>query len=165
MTTPTLRIARPTDDIRALLPFYCDGLGLTSDGDRLYTVGMALDGLTTEMDLHAFDLEGNVQWSGRYNGLGVAYGRAIEIQNGTLRVAGTTAGDQDDVVVLDLSPTTGEVLDAVTWAGAANDQAHEISIGEDVMWVAGETESLGAGKSDGLLLRLPLDLGRMPPTE
>ena len=28
MTTPTLRIARPTDDIDALLPFYRDGLGL-----------------------------------------------------------------------------------------------------------------------------------------
>lgn len=28
MSTPTLRIARPTDDIQALLPFYRDGLGL-----------------------------------------------------------------------------------------------------------------------------------------
>jgi hypothetical protein len=28
MTTPILRIARPTDDIDALLPFCCDGLGL-----------------------------------------------------------------------------------------------------------------------------------------
>lgn len=28
MTPPTLRIARPTDDIDALLPFYRDGLGL-----------------------------------------------------------------------------------------------------------------------------------------
>lgn len=28
MTPPTLRIARPTDDIQALLPFYRDGLGL-----------------------------------------------------------------------------------------------------------------------------------------
>lgn len=28
MTPPTLRIARPTDDIAALLPFYRDGLGL-----------------------------------------------------------------------------------------------------------------------------------------
>ena len=28
MTLPKLRIARPTDDIRALLPFYVDGLGL-----------------------------------------------------------------------------------------------------------------------------------------
>ena len=25
---PTLRVARPTNDIAALLPFYCDGLGL-----------------------------------------------------------------------------------------------------------------------------------------
>lgn len=28
METPTLRVARPTDDISALLPFYRDGLGL-----------------------------------------------------------------------------------------------------------------------------------------
>lgn len=28
MIPPTLRIARPTDDIQALLPFYRDGLGL-----------------------------------------------------------------------------------------------------------------------------------------
>jgi catechol 2,3-dioxygenase-like lactoylglutathione lyase family enzyme len=28
MTTPILRVARPTDDIDALLTFYCDGLGL-----------------------------------------------------------------------------------------------------------------------------------------
>jgi catechol 2,3-dioxygenase-like lactoylglutathione lyase family enzyme len=27
--TPTLRLARPTDDLDALLPFYRDGLGLT----------------------------------------------------------------------------------------------------------------------------------------
>jgi catechol 2,3-dioxygenase-like lactoylglutathione lyase family enzyme len=27
--TPTLRIARPSDDLQALLPFYRDGLGLT----------------------------------------------------------------------------------------------------------------------------------------
>ncbi|WP_420383299.1 VOC family protein [Novosphingobium sp.] len=26
---PRLRVARPTDDIAALLPFYCDGLGLS----------------------------------------------------------------------------------------------------------------------------------------
>lgn len=29
MPIPTLRIARPTDDVDALLPFYRDGLGLT----------------------------------------------------------------------------------------------------------------------------------------
>lgn len=29
MHTPMLRIARPTDDINALLPFYRDGLGLS----------------------------------------------------------------------------------------------------------------------------------------
>lgn len=28
MTAPTLRVARPTDDIEQLLPFYRDGLGL-----------------------------------------------------------------------------------------------------------------------------------------
>ena len=28
MTISTLRVARATDDIEALLPFYCDGLGL-----------------------------------------------------------------------------------------------------------------------------------------
>jgi catechol 2,3-dioxygenase-like lactoylglutathione lyase family enzyme len=28
MTSPKLRVARPTDDIEALLPFYRDGLGL-----------------------------------------------------------------------------------------------------------------------------------------
>lgn len=28
MKTPTLRVARPTDDIEALKPFYVDGLGL-----------------------------------------------------------------------------------------------------------------------------------------
>src|ERR1700719_714458 len=27
--TPTLRVARPSDDLEALLPFYRDGLGLT----------------------------------------------------------------------------------------------------------------------------------------
>jgi len=27
-TAPVLRVARPTDDIEGLLPFYCDGLGL-----------------------------------------------------------------------------------------------------------------------------------------
>lgn len=27
-TVPILRVARPTDDIEAQLPFYCDGLGL-----------------------------------------------------------------------------------------------------------------------------------------
>ena len=27
MTAPTLRVARPSDDLEALLPFYCDGLG------------------------------------------------------------------------------------------------------------------------------------------
>ena len=29
MTFPTLRVARPTDNLPALLPFYCDGLGLS----------------------------------------------------------------------------------------------------------------------------------------
>ena len=28
MQMPTLRVARPTDNLPALLPFYCDGLGL-----------------------------------------------------------------------------------------------------------------------------------------
>lgn len=29
MSTPKLRVVRPTDDIDALIPFYCDGLGLS----------------------------------------------------------------------------------------------------------------------------------------
>lgn len=29
MSPPVLRVARPSDDLEALLPFYCDGLGMT----------------------------------------------------------------------------------------------------------------------------------------
>lgn len=29
MPIPTLRVVRPTDDLPALLRFYCEGLGLT----------------------------------------------------------------------------------------------------------------------------------------
>ncbi len=50
MTTfPTLRVARPTDDIEALLPFYRDGLGLNvlyrfADHDGFDGVMIGLEG-------------------------------------------------------------------------------------------------------------------------
>ena len=43
MFTPVLRVARPTDDLPALLRFYCDGLGLAQLG--AFTAHNGFDGV------------------------------------------------------------------------------------------------------------------------
>lgn len=57
---PILRVARPTDDIKALLPFYREGLGLSllyrfARRDRLRwpAVRLALDGPSLHRGLRA----------------------------------------------------------------------------------------------------------------
>ena len=141
---------------------YCDGLGLAGDGEALYTVGDALEGVESELDLHAFTLDGDEVWSLRLAGESSAFGRAIAVRDGTVWVA---ANFDDDVKVLALDAATGDLLADATWAGAGTDRAHEIVVTDTAVYVAGDTDSIGAGGTDGMLLRFPLELDEVPPAE
>jgi catechol 2,3-dioxygenase-like lactoylglutathione lyase family enzyme len=52
---PVLRIARPTDDIERLLPFYCDGLGLSVLGR--FTDHDGFDGVMVGREAAPYHLE------------------------------------------------------------------------------------------------------------
>lgn len=140
---------------------YCDGLGLVSDGEVLYTVGVALDGLHSEIDVHAFDLDGAELWASRYEDAEDSFARALDLRDGVLRVAGNA---DDEIVVLEIDAATGERLTTAIWGCDAPSLAHEIAVTDDAVWVAGQTECMGAGAADGLLLHFPLDLSALPPT-
>jgi len=148
---------------------FADGLGLACDGERLFTVSMEQHGADgVEAGIRSFTLDGEPDLVTTWGGAGTQAGRAIVVDpsDGLLVLAvNTDAAGTPDVAVLRLDPTTGATLAEADWSAAGQEHAHEVAVGPDAVFVAGDTTSIGAGQTDGLLLRLPLDLGSAPPVE
>ncbi len=82
--------------------------------------------------------------------------------SGDLLVAGTTesfGGGKKDSALLRFT-SAGKLVYSQYWGGAGDEQAFDLVESGAFVYIAGVTSSLGAGKSDGALLKAAKDTGQ-----
>lgn len=108
-----------------------------------------------------YDAGGNLSWVRSWGGTNEDIGLGVVADsNGNVYVAGRTgsygAGSYDAVLVK-FAPD-GTYLWAKTYGGAQFDQAHDLGISAaDEIYLAGRTQSYGAGGFDALLVQCDTD--------
>lgn len=149
-----------------------DGLGMTGDEDGLYVVGYAPGASGTALTVWGLSPTGALRWTTQAPTTTWSGGRAIATDpgDGSLVVAANVQDPTEegvdqgtDILLLRLDPEDGAILAQARWGGAGEDVAHEVAVQDGVVFVAGETDSAGAGGLDGLLLRVDGDTLTMPP--
>lgn len=144
--------------------------GLTMSQDSfLYAVGpspMGL-GIFSDLALVKYDRNGNLIWERRWGSLRHESARAL-IADGdsVIYVAGYTssfgAGSAD--ILLLKYRADGTLLNYNVWGGAADDNAHDIALAGDYLYLTGATASFGAGGKDALLIRVDKRTLQFPDT-
>ncbi len=111
--------------------------------------------------LHLLTKDGNVIWDETYayEGNDRTFLRAISQYSQPVQTL-TAVGDTDfDVYFMQASLSTGNKLSELTWGGSASDKATSIVYSGDYYFVAGITNSYGAGSSDAFLLKIGEQVG------
>jgi hypothetical protein len=140
-------------------------LGLTSDGQALYTIGFTGsqgDGFQLQVRKYSFDFD--LIWETLYGGSGNESARVAEIGSQGLFIAGGKgpAFGDSNVALWWLDTVTGDVLWEKTWGGGEYDYAHGLALHGGTVYMTGETESAGAGKDDAFLISGDADTGELP---
>lgn len=144
-----------------------DGLGMASDGEHLYVVGLTLSyGDGGQIFLLKYDRDLNLIWEQIWGGQKGESARAVEVDgDGNILVAGATAivgNGSDDVVLLQYSPN-GNLLWSQTWGGSDREAIHGLAIEGDFVYLAGNTDSFSRGESDALIIKADRRNGHFPP--
>ncbi len=148
--------------------FFDDALGLTSDGNALYAVGLTSSkGNNGQIFVLKLDKELHILWEQVWGGAQGEAARAIAVgPDGNLYVAGKTesyGAGKNDIVLLSFDPQ-GKLRWYRTWGGPQDDSSHDLVIDGDFIYIAGETNSFGQGQNDDLLLKVNRVTGQFPPT-
>lgn len=129
-----------------------DALGLCSDGERIYGVGVA-----ETLWVAAWSMDGEALWQATPD---AETGRALALSpEGELVVAANRDGD---IVLLELDPEDGTTLNEHIWGGSGTDTVHGLVLGEGRGWMVGETSSTGFGAADALVLGFSTDPWALP---
>lgn len=145
---------------------------ITVGGTSLYVVGrtQSYDANWADALVLKYDLNGNLLWNRTWNGGDHSQNHAdsIALDGTSLYAAGGTDSfdsngndySEDDALLLKYD-TNGNLLWYKTWGGSGNEVATSIVVGSTNIYIAGYTESFGAGKNDAFLLKYTLngDLG------
>jgi hypothetical protein len=132
-----------------------DAFGLTTEGERLYAVGIqaAAEGLV----VWCWDLDGELVWVTPWDGGGEERARAIRVDpvDDSVVVAANSDGGQGDmdIAMLRLDAGTGELLELEVWGGAGPEEVHDFVLNGDSGYLVGQTKSWGAGNHDALVVR------------
>jgi hypothetical protein len=143
-----------------------DALGLTSDGQALYAIGLSGNhGAGGQIVIRKYAKDLTLQWERVWGGAKGESARAGVVDaTGDLLVAGNTestgAGGKD-VVLLRYHPN-GDLVWSHTWGEPGDDSALGAALAGGVLYLAGQTSSVGAGKSDALLLKVSAATGQFP---
>ncbi|MCH7472046.1 hypothetical protein IIA79_03735 [bacterium] len=128
------------------------------DSGSVY-VGVQSHGYRTggeDVLLLKYNSAGNLQWKKTWGGNSDDTAYAIAAGGKSVYVAGGTmsyGADNYDVLLLKYD-STGNLLWTKTWGGDGSEYAHAVTVGEDgSVYLAGNTESYGAGRVDVLLLK------------
>jgi len=143
-----------------------DALGLTTDGERLYVVGMR-EG-AAGVFLLAYDLNGELIWDVTWDDGGGEVGRSIRVDetDGSLIVGlNSNASGSNDIVMLRVDSESGSVLDRGEWGGPEDEEVHDFVLRGDSGWLAGQTKSVGSGNYDAMFMRFSHRPWAFPPVE
>jgi hypothetical protein len=136
-------------------PLIDNSLGLTTDGEHLYSIGFTGsqgNGFQLQVRKYTFGLD--FVWETVHGGPLNESARVGEIRGGALLIAGGQGPPigEGDVAVWRLDTETGDVIWERTFGGDGFDYAHGLAVYGETIYVAGETESTGAGDSDAFLV-------------
>jgi hypothetical protein len=149
-------------------PIGTDALGMAHDGTYLYTVGLTVDrGNGGQIFLLKWDKQLRLIWERLWGGKGSEEARAIAVgPSGGLFIAGASDsygdGGGKDIVLLRYD-RDGNLIWQRSMGGPRNEAAHGIAVFEDRVYIAGDTQSIGSGQSDALLICAGADEGLFPP--
>ena len=142
-----------------------DFAGLATDGSSLYAVGQTR-GAHTDFVIAKYDQTGGQSWSTVSDGGGTTdYLRDVVVIGGRVFAVGYTnapGAGGDDMVILEIHPSTGAVLSTDTYGGAQNDRANRVTTDGTELYVMGESRSFAqggnsVGQNDAVLLRYNID--------
>lgn len=133
-----------------------DVLGLTLFENELYGVGSRTgDGFN--LMLWKLDTEGNLIWEQEVQESGSQAGRGIAPGPSQVFVAYNTDAEGEgaaDMRVIRLDSLDGSQEEVALIGGAQGEEVHDLTVGEDKVWLVGQTLSLGAGKEDAIVVQL-----------
>ncbi|MBI5354261.1 MAG: hypothetical protein HZB50_16585 [Chloroflexi bacterium] len=139
--------------------FLSDGLGMTSDGEALYVVGMDIRaGKGSRIFLLKYDKELNLLWQSFWgDDAGEHTARAVAVNGaGNIFIGGNTRqkdGGPNDIALIEFG-TDGELRSTNIWGGPADDSVQGLVIDGDYAYIVGLTKSYGQGDSDALLIKM-----------
>lgn len=143
-----------------------DGLGMTSDGQSLFVVGLTLSfGNGGQIFVLKYDKSLKLEWQQVWGGPKGESARAVEVDGDrNILVAGATASygnGEDDVVMLQFDQKS--VLNwTSTWGGSQRDATHGLAIDGNFAILAGNTLSFGKGQTDVLVIKADRKSGQFP---
>ena len=137
---------------------------IIQDSNYFYVVGSTNKNGNYDILVVKYDINGNEQWNYTWGGSESEYGYGITIDsNNDLFVVGATksygAGERD-LLLLKIASVSPSYKDHETWGGAADDSGSAILNVADELYIAGKTESYGAGGSDVALLKYDRNLNQ-----
>lgn len=148
-------------------PIGTDALGMTSDGIYLFTVGLTVDrGNGGQIFLRKWDKNLKLIWEQLWGGKGSEDARAVAIgPSGDIFIAGASdsygGGGGMDFVLLRYD-RDGNLIWSRMWGGPENEGAHGIALFRDRVYIAGNTQSAGAGQDDAILISAGAGEGSFP---
>jgi len=138
---------------------YDNASGMTASLDSyLYLVGVTYNyGNGSQIFLLKYTKIGELIWSSQWGGSKGEFARAIVADGDSIiYIAGKTdsyGAGANDIVLLKFN-SDGTLRWDKTWGGKDTDASHDLVAYGDYLYIAGDTQSYGAGKWDALLLKL-----------
>lgn len=139
-----------------------NALGLNTDGEFLYVTGYTTPS-TNNWDIFVakYDKDLNRIWYTTWGGDDTESARSLVIDNsGDIFVAGTTVSYGEggfEVVLLKLNPS-GEIDWYRTWGASGDDNAFDIQIHDNSVYITGRTNSFHPiGKNEAFLIKENID--------
>ena len=145
-----------------------DGLGMTSDGEALYVVGIHLKpGLGNQIILLKYDRDLDLLWEriwGDESGEHVGRAAGVDASGNVLLGVNSRATNNSptDIFLLKYDPQ-GQLLWESRWGGAEEDVVHGLVVAGDFVYLAGVIKFNGSNTSDSLLLKADSRSGAFPP--
>jgi hypothetical protein len=147
-------------------PSFDDGFGMTSDGEALYMVGLTIAQGNGQIFVLKYTKTLELEWERLWGGAKGESARVLEVDpEGNILVAGSTLSQgagSDDVALLCYNPK-GDLLWEAVWGGPRQEAIHGLAIAGEYVYLAGNTESFGAGMDDDLLIKVGRREGQFPP--
>jgi hypothetical protein len=148
-------------------PIGTDSLGMAGDGTYLYTVGLTVDrGDGGQIFLRKWEKDLTLVWETLWGGKGSEESRAIALAPaGDIYIAGGTDsygdGGWKDLVLIRFDQD-GKPVWFRTWGGPRSESAHGIALFGDRVYIAGNTQSIGRGQDDAILITADAGTGGFP---